>query len=139
EYSLASELEDAGKFDDVVFHYKIGGCLYTKLQQAKHLADHSKEITVEELLGGKKFNLKTYFESYLKIRDNFKGKLQLILCSNIKLKFGGNFKTPRLLENDKSPRVRNVNLYFEHIPGNDDILGGERLRLVSGWWKEREE
>src|SRR5690625_5096546 len=62
EYSLATELEDADIFDDVVFHYIIEGCLYTRLLQAKHFDEQKTEITVEDLLGGKRFDLKKYFE-----------------------------------------------------------------------------
>src|SRR5690606_12076027 len=117
------------KFDDVVFHYLRDGHLCTRLLQAKHFTGQNKEITVEELLGGKRFDLKKYFESYMQIRVKFTGKLELILCTNIGLKFEQISNTPRLLGRD-SRRYRNVNIYFEPIP-DDDILEGEKFRLVS--------
>src|SRR5699024_1932851 len=113
-----------------------------RLLQAKHFADQNRVIAIEELLGGNRFDLKKYFESYMQIRGNFAGELELILCTNIKLKFQ-NSNIPRLLgitNTRRSKSYRNVNLYFEPIPDNDDIFWGERFRLVSGRYRiEREE
>src|SRR5699024_10905503 len=94
---------------------------------------------VEELLGeGGSFDLKTYFDSYMKIRGNFAWRLELILCTNIGLKFGPDSNIPRLLESSTTG-YQNVNLYFEPTSGCDDILRGERFRLVSRrYGKERE-
>src|SRR5699024_2734552 len=93
-------------------------------------------------LGGNRFGLNKYFESYMQIRGNFTGEVELILCTNIKLKFQ-NSNTPRPLgitNTRRSKLYRNMNLYFEPIPGADDILGGERFRLVSGrYGNERKE
>src|SRR5699024_3437222 len=70
EYSMATKLKDAGKFDDVVFHYIKEDGLCTRMLQAKHRGQN-REITVEDLLdrsASSRFGLKAYFESYLKIR-----------------------------------------------------------------------
>src|SRR5699024_4579159 len=77
EYSMASELENAGKFDDVVFHQIRGDGINrqtcTRLLQAKHFTDQSKGITVMDLTVSKSSTLRlaVYFESYVKIRGNF--------------------------------------------------------------------
>src|SRR5947208_1199552 len=73
EYSMATELKDAGKFDDVVFHLiRDDGQLCTRLLQAKHLTSQNREITVEDMLDkNSRFNLTKYFESYMQTQDNF--------------------------------------------------------------------
>src|SRR5690606_20895520 len=84
EYSIATKLKDAGRFDDVEFHYTKEGRLRTRLLQAKHFIGLNRKITVEELLDKKgRFNLTKYFESYMQIRNSFSGELELLLCTNI--------------------------------------------------------
>src|SRR5699024_1797092 len=99
-----------------------------------------REITVEDLLNkNSRFNLKTYFDSYMQIRGNFIGELELILCTNIGLKFEQNSNPPKLLGRNTT-RHQNVNLYFEPVSDADDILGEKRFRFVSVQYKkEREE
>src|SRR5699024_655401 len=80
---------------------------------------------------------KTYFESYLKIRDNFNEQLQLILSTNDDLKFTSS-NIPKLLYRNKSDNVKNIKLYFEPISDSDDILclKGEKFRLVSELYEQ---
>src|SRR5699024_9803770 len=133
-------LKDAGKFDDVVFHCIRDGQLCTRLLQAKHSIGNKTEITVEDLLdrsANSKFGLKMYFECYKQIRGNFKGELELILCTNIGLKFGQNCNITKLLRGKKTSLQQHGPLYFEPITTDDDIFGelGEevsRFRLASG-------
>src|SRR5699024_376065 len=123
KYSMATELRDAGKFDNVVFHYiREGGQLCTRLLQARHFTDQSKEITVEDLLeksANSRFGLKTYFKSYLKIQAKFTKELEfteeleLILCTNIDLKFKKNSKIPKLLRRKTTYLRQYGYLYFE--------------------------
>src|SRR5690606_6923143 len=96
--------------------------LYTRLLQAKHYHYQNREITLEDLLDKKsvsRFGLKKYFESYMKIRNNFVKELELILCTNISLKFEQNSHIPLILKRKDRSSYPNVNLYFEPSPGDD--------------------
>src|SRR5690606_7254543 len=116
EYSLATESEDAGKFDDVVFYYIREDSPCTRLVRAKHFTGRKSEITAEDLLDKKpnsKFGLKMYFESYLNLRGKFSRELELILCTNIGLKFEQNSSIPKLLRRKKTNIQQHEYLYFE--------------------------
>lgn len=78
-FRLATNMEEAGDFDDVVFKYKYneGGEEKSKIifLQAKHRQNPEKEkITVDKLLSKSDkgdFLLKKYFTSYRKIKQQF--------------------------------------------------------------------
>jgi hypothetical protein len=94
-FRLATEMDDAEKFDDLVFEYeneRKDGTIWRFLQ-AKHKQDESKKISVNDLLTEKdgEFSLQKYFISYRKIKKNpeFSGKnnelKDFIICTNIHL------------------------------------------------------
>jgi hypothetical protein len=113
-FQLATEMDLADKFDDVVFKHllstKTDECCYRYLQ-AKHRYDDSSKISLTDLLNesDEDFSLLKYFASYRKIKQKFKdGKLQdIILCTNI----GFNFTDDNWLEDA-----------VEEIKEADDIL-----------------
>ncbi|WP_265023939.1 ankyrin repeat domain-containing protein [Wolbachia endosymbiont (group A) of Epagoge grotiana] len=120
-FDLATEMDAAEKFDDVVFQYTEGGEEVYRFLQAKHKQDHNKKITVNDLLTEQdgEFSLQKYFISYRKIKQNpeFKGyKLKdFVICTNI----------------DLEESLRNS---FEPVEGEDNILRvnsekSERLKL----------
>ncbi|HLP34576.1 MAG TPA: ankyrin repeat domain-containing protein [Amoebophilaceae bacterium] len=87
-FSLGSEWKDAGKFDDLIFKYKVNNKYL--LLQAKHKIDEAKKIRRVDLLieGNGDFSLVKYFDSYQTIKTNplFEGKIKdLILFTNIDL------------------------------------------------------
>ncbi len=111
-FRLATEMDAAEKFDDLVFEYKRegGGSAYRFLQ-AKHKQDE-KSIEVRDLLTEDQdgeFRLAKYFVSYRKIKKKpeFNGKndeiQDFIICTNAGL------------SNDLQDR-------FEQIAAQDDLL-----------------
>ncbi|KAL1490310.1 hypothetical protein ABEB36_013026 [Hypothenemus hampei] len=92
EFNLGTEVEDAEKFDDIVFKCKTkekSGKYEIRFVQAKHKQDESKRITARDLLTDKDddFSLQKYFSSYSKIKKHGFNKDELkdfILYTNIK-------------------------------------------------------
>ncbi|KAL1492285.1 hypothetical protein ABEB36_012759 [Hypothenemus hampei] len=116
EFDLGTEVEEAEKFDDIVFKYK------TKYEsekdeirfvQAKHKQDESKRITAHDLLTDKDgdFSLQKYFISYSKIKKKHgfnRGELKdFILYTNIKF---------------DSADLEKEEIKIEEMKENDDIL-----------------
>ncbi|KAL1492197.1 hypothetical protein ABEB36_012680 [Hypothenemus hampei] len=116
EFNLGTEVEDAEKFDDIVFKYKTRGEIgknEIRFVQAKHKQDESKRITAQDLLTDKDddFSLQKYFISYSKIKKKHefnKGELKdFILYTNIKF---------------DSDDLQKEEIKIEEIEENDDIL-----------------
>ncbi|WP_395462628.1 tetratricopeptide repeat protein [Wolbachia endosymbiont of Cantharis cryptica] len=91
-FRLGTEIEEARKFDDLVFEYTQGSKKAYRFLQAKHKQDEdNKKIEVRDLLTKDKnrdeFRLAKYFISYLKIKNNqdfADGNLRdFIICTNI--------------------------------------------------------
>ncbi len=90
-FRLGTEIEEAQKFDDLVFAYTQGSKKAYHFLQAKHTqAEDSRKIEVGDLLTQNKngeFRLAKYFISYLKIKNNqdfADGNLKdFIICTNI--------------------------------------------------------
>jgi hypothetical protein len=99
EFRLATEMEAAQKFDDLVFHYKAPKESVYKYRylQAKHRLEGCKVISATDLLpnkgvkGKKDFDLRKYFISYQRIKEDevFKdGELgEFCICTNIGFDF----------------------------------------------------
>lgn len=99
-FELATERDDAEKFDDVVFEFSKRKSYGSPLNigrflQAKHKLDDNKTITVNDLItqANGEFSLKKYFDSYCKIRRShiFESDLckrDFVLCTNIGFKYG---------------------------------------------------
>jgi hypothetical protein len=91
-FRLATEMDDAEKFDDVVFQYKEQGNDVIRFLQGKLRQDQAKKITKGDLLNEKDgdFSLQKYFLSYLKICKSlaFRGAefKDFIIFTNIDLK-----------------------------------------------------
>ncbi|MDR2608965.1 MAG: hypothetical protein LBC06_00005 [Rickettsiales bacterium] len=92
EYSfrLATEMESAAGFDDIVFRYKQDGTIVHRFVQVKHKQDGTEKISVGKLLTKDKngeFRLAKYFVSYLKIKNNQdfadSNLKDFIVCTNI--------------------------------------------------------
>ncbi|WP_264707211.1 tetratricopeptide repeat protein [Wolbachia endosymbiont (group A) of Acrocera orbiculus] len=91
-FRLGTEIEEARKFDDLVFEYTQGSKKAYRFLQAKHTQDEdNRKIEVRDLLTKDKnrdeFRLAKYFISYLKIKNNqdfADGNLKdFIICTNI--------------------------------------------------------
>ncbi len=90
-FRLGTEIEEARKFDDLVFECTQGSKKVYRFLQAKHTQDEdNKKIGVGNLLTKDKsgeFGLAKYFISYLKIKNNqdfADGNLKdFIICTNI--------------------------------------------------------
>lgn len=122
-YELATEMDVAGKFDDVVFKYLINGenkesdKFKHRYLQAKHRVKGDKEITEADFLSEEDtdFSLQKYFISYLKIKKKITaGELQdFIICTN------GNFD---FSNDDKPGRIIKFRNALKKIEKKDDIL-----------------
>lgn len=91
-FRLATEMDDAEKFDDLVFIYENddhNNLIKYRFLQAKHKQDETTKITSNDLLtenNDGEFGLPKYFTSFRKILRNneIKGEIvNLILCTNI--------------------------------------------------------
>jgi hypothetical protein len=71
-FRLATEMDDAEKFDDLVFRYVDNGKEVIRFLQAKHKQDQATKISKTDLLNEKDgdFSLQKYFISYRKITQN---------------------------------------------------------------------
>ncbi|KAL1492817.1 hypothetical protein ABEB36_010999 [Hypothenemus hampei] len=116
EFNLGTEVEDAEKFDDVVFKYKSRDNSRKdeiRFVQAKHKQDESKRITAHDLLTDKDddFSLQKYFISYSKIKKkhgfNNSELKDFILYTNIKF---------------DSADLEKAEIKIEEIEANDDLL-----------------
>ncbi|XP_065208063.1 uncharacterized protein LOC135836914 [Planococcus citri] len=109
DFTLATEMVAAEKFDDIVFGYTDeNGKDVCRFLQAKHKQDETKnKITLRNLLTEKDgdFSIEKYFISYCKIKENpeFKDyKLKdFTICTNINLddNLANNFKV--IIDPDK--------------------------------------
>jgi len=144
DFRLATEINAAEKFDDVVLQYVKAGSdvKHFRFLQAKHFQTESdnKKITATDLLQKKdgKFSLQKYFLSFQKIKRNIlfqSGELQdFIICTNNDFDFDNGFQHQSLKKlHDKEP------LYLEPVTEADEMLnvGGERYRFVSSSHPER--
>ncbi|WP_264731809.1 ankyrin repeat domain-containing protein [Wolbachia endosymbiont (group A) of Sphaerophoria taeniata] len=90
-FRLATEWDDAEKFDDLVFMYDDSKGKNYRFLQAKHKLDEkNNKITIGDLLTKSKdgeFNLEKYFVSYLRIKKKKEFKdcnlKDFIVCTNI--------------------------------------------------------
>ena len=108
-FSIATEMDRAEKFDDLVFKSKATGekdYAYNFLQ-AKHKQDNTKLIKNKDLLdvNDGEFSLPKYFTSYKKIKENPKfndGILgKFYLCTNIDLDLATGLAFDRITESDR--------------------------------------
>lgn len=91
-FRLATEIDAADKFDDLVFQYQRGNVIASRFLQAKHKQDESKLISFGDLSNERNddFSLQKYFMSYQRIKTSFEfeGELKdFILCTNIDLDY----------------------------------------------------
>lgn len=145
DFRLATEMNEAEKFDDVVLQYVKEGSdvMRCRFLQAKHIQaeNERKRITAKDLLVKEKgpFSLQKYFLSYQKIKRNLlfqSGELQdFIICTNKDFDFDDGFKHQSLKK-----LCHTQLLYLEPVTEADEMLsvGGERYRLVSRSHPERQ-
>lgn len=123
EFNLGTEVEDAEKFDDIVFNFRK---VEMRFVQVKHKQDESKQITANDLLKVKDddFSLQKYFTSYCRIKKKpifSRCKIKdFILCTNINFDF-----------ND----LKKASINTEKIEENDDILEIKKLGKVTARYK----
>lgn len=91
-FSLSTEMDDAEKFDDLVFEYEENPrSRVHRFMQMKHKLDEKKKITERDLLAedDSDFSVLKYFISWRKIRKNpvFSGSISkyFFICTNIGL------------------------------------------------------
>ncbi|XP_046400834.1 uncharacterized protein LOC124167085 [Ischnura elegans] len=138
DFKLATEMVDAGKFDDVVFYFpKEDGRSgrYFQFVQAKHALNcSSKNIRPSHLLdrSGGPFSLVKYFDSYRSIKQNSELLMcqdevkSLVICSNMSFRFGES--------------VGHFNFQEDILKscGEDEILGNKLLKFKSDFEGRRE-
>ncbi|XP_018569299.1 uncharacterized protein LOC108909444 [Anoplophora glabripennis] len=82
DWKLSTENKEAGKLDDAVLELPESAFLI----QAKHKGNANARITFDDLLStnSKKddFSLPKYFLSYQEVKNGFKGKNTIIICTN---------------------------------------------------------
>uniref|UniRef100_A0AC34F3Y5 NACHT domain-containing protein n=1 Tax=Panagrolaimus sp. ES5 TaxID=591445 RepID=A0AC34F3Y5_9BILA len=88
KFQLGTELEDAEKFDDIVFFYYLNGKIFVRYLQAKYSRFHGTVMQYSDCVDDwnkARCNLKKCFISYRKIkqRKDVKRIYDLILCTNI--------------------------------------------------------
>ncbi|XP_066905779.1 uncharacterized protein, partial [Halyomorpha halys] len=112
-FNLGTEIEEAGKFDDLVFEFTQDGKKCFRLLQAKHKFDNTRSfITTKSLLNAIKseFYLPKYFFSYLDAKKEslFRRSIikDVIICTNI------NF-------DDKDLKTKDIKIL---LTNKDDIL-----------------
>lgn len=93
-FILATEMQDAEKFDDIVIWYidehKSKSDILVRCLQAKHSWDKKKKIRDADLLSEKdraQFSLVKYFDSYRKIIKHLDKKTKALTEGNIELEF----------------------------------------------------
>ncbi len=123
-FLLATEMDAAEKFDDVVFEYIDGqGQNKHRFLQAKHKQDESKKIGVNDLLTEKdgEFSLQKYFISYRRIKQNPRFSCSLledfVICTNIDFEFDES-TSGKLKDTSKDPR----DIRVEKLSTEDRIL-----------------
>lgn len=136
-FELATEWDEAEKFDDVVIRWEAGnraddgGAAVPKnvryqFLQAKHKSDDKELISTQNLFNendDEAFSLKKYFYSYQKLKERF-GKTNihdLIICTNI------NF----------NPDLGGIQLIPQSIRENTKIFHIENKSKVTLWNKLR--
>lgn len=75
EYRIATEMDDAANFDDIVLEYKLPSCdkTYWHFVQAKHILDREKhKITFQDLMtniskNNDRFSIQKYYEAFCNI------------------------------------------------------------------------
>jgi hypothetical protein len=94
KFTLATELFEAGKFDDLVLEYTQEGGKNSQFRflQAKHKLKETRKktkISFSDLTTGSakgEFGLQKYFKSFQMIKENpkYQGRIRdLIICTNI--------------------------------------------------------
>ncbi|XP_077297560.1 uncharacterized protein LOC143919223 [Arctopsyche grandis] len=140
-FKIGVEVEQAKKFDDIVFFYEKERNVFSKCVQAKHTT-MEKNIDLNQLLTGEQsdFSLVKYFFSYKDlVRENcYKDVLQndLILYTNYSLQMdsfiGTNLKVSKIWQpfesTEFSAEVDKVEHLLEPISNKDDILGVDSKR-----------
>jgi hypothetical protein len=145
DFDLATEMNAAGKFDDVVLQYWKAGTddKHWRFLQAKHFQTESdsKKITAKDLLMKEdgNFSLQKCFLSFQKIKRNLlfqSGQLQVfVICTNSDFDFDNGFHHQSLKK-----LCHKEALYLEPVTEADEMLntGGERYRFVSSSHPERQ-
>ncbi len=139
-FRLATEWEDAEKFDDLVFQYEDDNQRKKyRFLQAKHKLDETKKITIADLFTEEKngeFNLEKYFISYLRIKNNriFNGEFEdFIIATNIDLDLDKTF--PGQIKFNTLSRGKNQNkvILVDEILTQDVFFSnaGSRYKLQS--------
>lgn len=121
---LATEMDAAGKFDDVVFKYTESASGDDDIRwtyrflQAKHKWNDEKRITDNDLLTEKDedFSLQKYFITFRNIKKQFNdGNIKdFIICTNSDFDFAGDDKSKK--------KVLKLKTAFDEINTPDDIL-----------------
>ncbi|XP_065209413.1 uncharacterized protein LOC135837903 [Planococcus citri] len=148
-FTLATEIVEAEKFDDIVFGYTDeNGQDVCRFLQAKHKQDETKKITLRDLLTEEddNFSIKKYFISYRKIKQNleFKGYYlrDFTICTNINIdeNLVNNFEkitdTDDILHFEYHDRFRRYKINLDQFPEKDRLLSilrrtSEHLRLAN--------
>ncbi|QOD38166.1 NB-ARC domain-containing protein [Candidatus Wolbachia massiliensis] len=140
-FRLGTEIEEARKFDDLVFECTQGSKKVYRFLQAKHTQDEdNRKIGVGDLLTQNKngeFGLAKYFVSYLKIKNNqdfVDGNLEdFIICTNIDfdLDHSTEQNTVRKLKVKTSGPNEGIEILVEVIDTSDVFFkdGGTRYKF----------
>lgn len=139
-FRLATEMDEAEKFDDVVFWYinPNDNAQHSIFLQAKHIQlenENKSKISLNDLLTDRdgRFSLQKYFISYQKIINRKLGQNEkFYIYTNIEFDFDGNFQHRTLKK--LSHADHKTELYFQLLDEKDDLLNcpyesGESYKL----------
>lgn len=115
EYELGTEIDEAEKFDDLVFKYKneTDENEHYILVQAKHKMEKTDKIKITDLLtvGDVNFGLVKYYNSYRKAKNNDLFKMGIIEYVIVYTNNEFDTKTKEILEDD----IEEVDLKKENM------------------------
>lgn len=142
-FRLATEMDSAGKFDDIVFTYRRHDTFQTRFLQAKHKKDPQEEkIKISDLYStdyNNPFCLQKYLVSFCDIKQNkyfeLSEKEDFTIITNTDLDIQRN------QNNDKSKPLKELNRLFvkESNLENDEILFINHKNFKAEEYKFRDE
>lgn len=158
DFRLATEMDSAGKFDDVVFTYKHRDKCQTRFLQAKHKKDPQEEkIKISDLYStdySNPFCLQKYLISFCCIQEDefFKEtqKYDFTIITNADLNISRNPRSTKSksmieleklfvkkgnLEDDDILFIKNKNFKAEEYKFNDEQKPKLKEMLMSSLWK----
>ncbi|XP_055306858.1 uncharacterized protein LOC129571120 [Sitodiplosis mosellana] len=129
EFRLASEMDAADKFDDVVFDHIVGNNdeHYWSFVQTKHKLDDNATIKgseLEEIIDKPPFGIAKYFLSFVLINRNFENKYKKENLKDFVMVTNANFDFEATIKGKPKPTLEWNDLFMEDSfeENDNDIL-----------------